>query len=609
MKGDIRRCRRCKRKRLEDEPLEVRQYKTCAKCRIIERNKKNSRKPLAEETMLYGLKQFREQSSSDNFLEEEGLLNDEFFRRFHNKPFNYEAELQEILNNPNYVSPVLNPPAEVEPASQRHYTFKSATIPIAGFSPTPAPAASSHQPQVQTAKIQQYQAPKHSKPNPSVSMPLDNIRQYKPKQRTDFNNVYGEVESKEEDIFVELAKLGNRSELTIASTADAKDIDPYLYGNVYDDFQSFLLKVLDKREKREDVVNLVYLKEFNEEFTNNLGRYDSTLTSKENNSALSARFGEKQLRTHLLNNLKSLYVESVIAMMGIPYNQESSNLLDFKSSNSIKSIHTFNYHDTGKVDTHNDFIKIKNSTIYMSFNRRYNLLIIKINHITYKPSGRVYSEELKQKVVDIYKKLQYERTLPPPPSTPNLHNGTLDYNAFTATLVYDKLFAVYDMLTEDSQNILKSVSKDEFIGDFVNFTTVFKLNEESPEDNDEEMEEADQDEEDEEDEEEEDDDDDDDEEDEEEEEEEIPSEDELEDGITYVNGTSVPTVVPGAEGSSADNAPPKVDPVPLSAPPTNSVPVSQPAPLQLQNKALEEVSRPETKESTAELLDPVLKPE
>ena len=77
---DVRRCRRCKRKRLDDEPEEVRQYKTCAKCRIIERNKKNLRKPLAEETMLYGLKQFREQQSTENYIEEEGLLKDEFLK-------------------------------------------------------------------------------------------------------------------------------------------------------------------------------------------------------------------------------------------------------------------------------------------------------------------------------------------------------------------------------------------------------------------------------------------------------------------------------------------------------------------------------------------------
>lgn len=45
---------------MDDEPPEVQQYKTCAKCRIIERTKKKSRKPLAEETMRYGMRQFQE---------------------------------------------------------------------------------------------------------------------------------------------------------------------------------------------------------------------------------------------------------------------------------------------------------------------------------------------------------------------------------------------------------------------------------------------------------------------------------------------------------------------------------------------------------------------
>ncbi|KAM9889582.1 hypothetical protein OXX79_012055, partial [Metschnikowia pulcherrima] len=44
---------------MDDEPPEVQQYKTCAKCRIIERTKKKSRKPLAEETMRYGMRQFQ----------------------------------------------------------------------------------------------------------------------------------------------------------------------------------------------------------------------------------------------------------------------------------------------------------------------------------------------------------------------------------------------------------------------------------------------------------------------------------------------------------------------------------------------------------------------
>lgn len=74
--GDVRRCRRCKRRRMDDEPPEVQQYKTCAKCRIIERTKKKLRKPLAEETMRYGMRQFQEQNQNSNFIHDDIFSND-----------------------------------------------------------------------------------------------------------------------------------------------------------------------------------------------------------------------------------------------------------------------------------------------------------------------------------------------------------------------------------------------------------------------------------------------------------------------------------------------------------------------------------------------------
>ncbi|GEQ67584.1 hypothetical protein JCM33374_g1249 [Metschnikowia sp. JCM 33374] len=62
---------------MDDEPPEVQQYKTCAKCRIIERTKKKSRKPLAEETMRYGMRQFQEQSQNSNFIHDDIFANEQ----------------------------------------------------------------------------------------------------------------------------------------------------------------------------------------------------------------------------------------------------------------------------------------------------------------------------------------------------------------------------------------------------------------------------------------------------------------------------------------------------------------------------------------------------
>lgn len=80
---DLRRCRRCKRKRMDDEPPEVQQYKTCAKCRIIERTKKKLRKPLAEETMRYGMRQFQEQHQNANFIHDDVFANDQLLLDLH----------------------------------------------------------------------------------------------------------------------------------------------------------------------------------------------------------------------------------------------------------------------------------------------------------------------------------------------------------------------------------------------------------------------------------------------------------------------------------------------------------------------------------------------
>ncbi|ODV77126.1 uncharacterized protein CANTADRAFT_27493, partial [Suhomyces tanzawaensis NRRL Y-17324] len=318
MSHEVRRCRRCKRKRLDDEPPEVMQYRTCAKCRIIERNKKNSRKPLAEETMLYGLKQFKEQSLTGNFMEEEGLLKDDFFRRFHNKPFNYEREINEVLSNPNYVSPVVQAATAAPthtPASSQQYTFKSATIPIQAFTSVPQQSNYTQTPgrnlhvqqsykpqgqQQQAIQPQQFQNAQISQIKPFQPLPKINkleLPNYYKRKHYD----YAEIETKEEDIYSELSKLGNKGEEEDGNIT--KDVDPYSYKNVYYDFQKFLVTILEKKKNNENITNLVYLKEFNEDFTSNLGKFDSTVGKSESNNSNMLRLTEKQVRTHLLNNL------------------------------------------------------------------------------------------------------------------------------------------------------------------------------------------------------------------------------------------------------------------------------------------------------------------
>ncbi|KAK6204443.1 uncharacterized protein RJT21DRAFT_116868 [Scheffersomyces amazonensis] len=473
MKADVRRCRRCKRKRLEDEPPEVRQYKTCAKCRIIERNKKNSRKPLAEETMLYGLKQFREQASSDNYLEEEGLLKDEFFKRFHNKPFNYEAELQEVMSNPNYVSPVVNTShnnPHLHRESQQRYTFKSVHS-------SPIPGVGSANNGAVVSKFQTYQQPKSLKPsglNPILKPPKSQTTQSQQLQAQQQyqSQVYAQqnsYEEPEEDIFQEVFKLGNKEELSENEIYSITENDPYQFENVTGDFQKFLLKILHKRQNGEDLNNLVFLKEYNLEFTENLGRYDPNGNGPR---AGNVRYGEKQLRTHLLVNLKSSYVDPIIATINLPYNQDASNLNDFRTSASIKGIYNFTPPTVTSVGYSKEYSKIKQSNIQLAFNLRHNLLIIKVNHFVFKPSQQIYSSELKEKVRSLFKKLEYQNSIQ--------LNGvkSLEYNSLTGSLIFDKLLSMLDNYPDSLVKEVKDLKREDFIADFVNFDTVFKLSEE-----------------------------------------------------------------------------------------------------------------------------------
>jgi hypothetical protein len=503
MNSDLRRCRRCKRKRLEDEPPEVRQYKTCAKCRIIERNKKNSRKPLAEETMLYGLKQFQEQSLSGNFMEEEGLLKDEFFKRFQNKTFNYEMEIHEVLSNPNYVSPVISTPSVPtynfklvnennfkQPSNFQSHNFQAPAT-NQNFQPTQAYASFQQNPSFQSQPNPNQNFALSTLPIQGFTPNIPNQQHSKPAEIYRAKNYFNN-DSDEEDIFSELSKLGNREELRDDDEVEGEENEngalepssqdasnPYSFKNVFDNFQLLLLKIVQSMKANENLTNLVYLKEFNEEFTSNLARFDSTSSKTDvNNPNVLLRLNDKQVRTNLLNNLRELYIEPIMAMINVGQCQESSNLNEFKNTNSIKSLFTFNPNKlngkSGFANSGSFSSKIKNSSIYLNYNRKFNVLIIKINHILHKPSTIKYSQEFRNKIRDIFKKLKYERSFDEP----------IDFNAHTANLVYDKLFTKIDMFTEQSQQFIKGLNKEKFVSDFINFDNVFKQVEDIASDDD-----------------------------------------------------------------------------------------------------------------------------
>lgn len=455
---DVRRCRRCKRKRLDDEPDEVRQYKTCAKCRIIERNKKNLRKPLAEETMLYGLKQFREQQSTENYIEEEGLLKDEFFKRYHNKPFNYEVEITKVLNNPNYVPPVIhnqntdevpNPSAEGSTNGPRYQmTMKTATN---GSSQTKTKKQ-------QTSQIQQQQQQQQQHHQQQ--------QQQQHVQHQQAAHQREQIIDDEEDLYKILSELGNKDEVREGAIISKTNLDPYLYKNVFDDFLKYLITILDRLDSQAQIKNLVFLKEFTEDFTTSMSKFDA-YTKDRNSLYQNLRLSERQFRSHLLSNLRALYLDLIIATLGFLYKQEYSNLNEYKSTTSIKA----GFLVIAKAAEDDGIKDLKESMISLVYNRKYNLLIITLNHIKYQSEGKTYTTDFKQKVNDIYNRLQAEKGLP----NSSVRFVKLDYNVQTGALVYEKLLSVMDVYTAELQDFIKKLTKDEFIADFINYENTLKL--------------------------------------------------------------------------------------------------------------------------------------
>ncbi|CAI5756732.1 unnamed protein product [Candida verbasci] len=516
MRTEIRRCRRCKRKRLDDEPLEVKQYKTCAKCRIIERNKKNSRKPLAEETMLYGLKQFREQASTENYIEEEGLLKDEFFKRYHNQPFNYEREIERLYNSPNHVAPmIINNPNETLIPNESTSPGPKYQLTLRPVDPTEKPPKQSKKRQQREQLEREYHL---RPPQPSVPVqqqqpiqpfippavtnnhhhhrviqeqqhkPIDHLQRQQLQQQQQYQQQQNQYKyqklnhkGEELDIFEELAKLGNSNE----DISDKLKVDPYSLANVYDDFEKYLSKILESRFNNKDVENLVYLKEFSPEFTSNLSKIDlkvlenaksdSTTPTPQANALYSnpnLRLNDRQIKENISNNLKAIFIDLIIAINNLEYNIKYSNVNDMRLSATMSDSITTSYKISSTSVNDNDQLKkIKTSTISLNFNKKYNILIIKFNHINYKPSDIQYTNEFKSIVRVTYENLLEEKEK----TSSKLATWKLDFSSLTGNLVYEKLISTQQPYSDEGKEFLKNLSKDIFISDFIHFNEKLKI--------------------------------------------------------------------------------------------------------------------------------------
>ncbi|OBA20791.1 hypothetical protein METBIDRAFT_32742 [Metschnikowia bicuspidata var. bicuspidata NRRL YB-4993] len=388
--GDVRRCRRCKRRRMDDEPPEVQQYKTCAKCRIIERTKKKSRKPLAEETMRYGMRQFQEQLQNLNFIHDDIFLNDQLMNDMHAAAAAHDALV--LAPGAGYkppgplFSPLLYAMYKQPPAPQ--YGAAQAPPQAAPNAPAPPPGALGVPGAVPTSSAAAAAiaaaAIKRTDVLLGTSQTLNRMQ-----------NHYRQYQQKQQG--------GDRSRLSAATNCelcaqalDADDSmsvmyrlcrscysDPYARPNVYSDFNDFLLAVV--RDK--DVELVTYISE--------LASY--LVESLSNNRAINS---EEQFRKIMLDSFSLIYVDPLIGLLTpLAFNRSSHNVHDVNNTAPIISKVSQQYHYTLTPPLRINYIADSDAgstSIDMTFITETNLIIMKK---TTKKASQLY-EPLFLKALD-----------------------------------------------------------------------------------------------------------------------------------------------------------------------------------------------------------------
>lgn len=461
--SEPRRCRRCKRKRLDDEPPEVQQYKTCAKCRIIERTKKKLRKPLAEETMRYGLKQFHEQNQNANFIHEE---------IFYSEQLRKELEAFEKAQGANGSSSTATSESHSQPQQHHH-----------------------HQQQQQQQRFSLYQGPADvtSIANAAVNASVDGYlaaRNLAPRVQTGVPGAKYPPQSQYLAVAVAAqavqAAAGKplvedfrkfRPDLPLGplncelcmSKLDPNDSihynyrlchkcyeDPFNNDNVFASYNDYLLHISTNSGKK-DLNNLIFICEMDSLFTNDLESHKPIIT-------------ELQFRQFVLDSLKNIYLDPIIASIRVKFNHISNNVNEvnanlntvtnnnynhrfelFKQTNPVKF-----YYKSEKQDEQQPSSKGPEASIYLNYNPINNLLIIKINY------------KLNKSVNYLNSFLKFVKTLVDEEDDYNFDDD------ITAIKVYNYLTANSDKLEAGDQQFLLELNKDQFVSDFKSLPDRFK---------------------------------------------------------------------------------------------------------------------------------------
>lgn len=395
-----RRCRRCKRKRLDDEPAEVRQYKTCAKCRIIERQKKKLKKPLAEETMVYGMRQLQEQQpgswSEDLFNQDDVFVDDS-----HN-PLNVRAR------NAASAAAAAAEAAVANATSHSSLVATAAAAVSAGGVNDVFPAYQTFEDQFEHQKQQQQQQQHHQQQQQQQQQHYQHHEDQAGGDNDEKHNGVGHPSNGTDAAIgyaIQVAPsacevCGAQVNVAGNNLCHQCQSDPYRLPHVYGDFSDFLQQVSPNGQSetatRIFIKQVVAAPDFNENVdTNNVNP---------NN--------ERQYRELVLNSIKQIYLNPVMAATGYKFVRVSSNLaLSSHNAPKVDPVSgKYVYRDTQRVKAlYRSKAEESQSEIllYVTYDTSANLIVIKITWLPHK------KEEGELIVTDQAAVLTEERSLTP----------------------------------------------------------------------------------------------------------------------------------------------------------------------------------------------------
>lgn len=343
---------------MDDEPPEVQQYKTCAKCRIIERTKKKLRKPLAEETMRYGMRQFQEQNQDGaDYINDDIFVDDPVPPRIRTQNYsgapgeqypqnsysgNYGGQGY-AQNGSNAATPSFQQPGVNGPKSAFQH---SGTDPNFGAQNVPA--------------VVGVNIPGTGHASSNTLSKQGQFRHYQQRQIAD------------------RARLAPPTQCELcACTLSADDstsrmyrlcklcyLDPYSRGSTHSDFTSFLVELVQAKDKP----LLVYILELSPELVELLNTYRQIGS-------------EEHFRRYMLESLTLIYLEPCMASLApLKFNRTSHNIHEVNHMSPIISSFSQQFHYTLTPPiraTHASNSEEGVTTIDMTFITDVNLIILR----------------------------------------------------------------------------------------------------------------------------------------------------------------------------------------------------------------------------------------